>query len=45
MIGLFGQYWPLLLEGFINTLIASMIALFSSLIIGVLMGMLQLTPK
>lgn len=45
MIQLLEQYWPLLLEGFINTLIASVIALISSLIIGTLMGMLQLTPN
>lgn len=45
MIGLFEQYWPLLLEGFVNTLIASLIALFSSLVIGAIMGMLQLTPN
>lgn len=45
MISLFEQYWPLLLEGFITTLIASFIALFSSLIIGTIMGMLQLTPN
>lgn len=45
MIGLFEQYWPLLLEGFVNTLIASLIALFSSLVIGTIMGMLQLTPN
>ena len=45
MIGLFEQYWPLLLEGFVNTLIASLIALFSSLVIGIIMGMLQLTPN
>lgn len=45
MIQLLQQYWPLLLEGFVNTLIASVIALISSLIIGTLMGMLQLTPN
>jgi len=45
MIGLFEQYWPLLLEGFVNTLIASLIALFSSLVIGTIMGMFQLTPN
>lgn len=45
MIALFEQYWPLLLEGFSNTLIVSLIALFSSLVIGILMGMLQLTSN
>lgn len=45
MIQLLGQYWPFFLEGFTNTLIASVIALISSLIIGTLMGMLQLTPN
>lgn len=45
MISLLQQYWPLLLEGFINTLIASMIALVFSLIIGSLMGMLQVTSN
>jgi len=43
MIGLLGQYGLLLLEGFVNTLIASVIALISSLIIGTIMGMLQLS--
>ncbi|SHE64002.1 putative glutamine transport system permease protein [Atopostipes suicloacalis DSM 15692] len=45
MIGLLEQYWPLLLEGFINTLIVSIIALLSSLIIGTIMGMLQLSAN
>src|SRR5699024_11611178 len=45
MIGLLQQYWPLLLEGFLNTLIASVIALFCSLIIGIIMGMLQLSSN
>ena len=45
MIGLLQQYWPLLLEGFLNTLIASIIALFCSLIIGIIMGMLQLSSN
>lgn len=45
MIGLLEQYWPLLLEGFINTLIVSIIALLSSLIIGTVMGMLQLSAN
>src|SRR5699024_5021319 len=45
MIGLLEQYWPLLLEGFVNTLIVSVIALLSSLIIGTFMGMLQLSTN
>jgi putative glutamine transport system permease protein len=45
MIELLQQYWPLLLEGFQNTLLASIIALFFSLIVGVIMGILQLTPN
>jgi putative glutamine transport system permease protein len=45
MIQLLEQYWPLFLEGFTNTLIASVVALISSLIIGTLMGMLQLTSN
>ena len=43
MISLFQQYWPLLLEGFVNTLIASVIALFFSLLVGSLMGILQVS--
>lgn len=45
MIALLQQYWPLFLEGFINTLLASFIALIGSLILGVLMGIFQLTPN
>lgn len=45
MIELLEQYWPLLLEGFKNTLFSSIIALVFSLIIGTLMGVLQLTPN
>lgn len=45
MIGLLNQYWPLLLEGFVNTLIASIIALLCSLIIGTIMGMFQLSTN
>ena len=45
MIELLQQYWPMLLEGFKNTLISSVIALFFSLILGTLMGVLQLTPN
>src|SRR5690625_1866893 len=45
MIELLQRYWPMLLEGFKNTLISSVIALFFSLILGTLMGVLQLTPN
>ena len=45
MIGLLNQYWSLLLEGFVNTLIASIIALLCSLIIGTIMGMFQLSTN
>lgn len=45
MITLLQQYGPLLFEGFTNTLISSVVALFFSLIIGTVMGMLQLTPN
>lgn len=45
MIDLLQQYWPMFAEGFINTLLASIVALFFSLIVGVLMGMLQLSPN
>jgi len=45
MIELLQQYWPLALEGFVNTLTASIIALIGSVLLGTLMGMLQLTPN
>lgn len=45
MINLLQQYWPVFLEGFINTLIASVIALIFSLIVGTIMAMLQLSPN
>lgn len=45
MIELFQQYWPLLLEGFVNTIIASIIALVFSLIIGTIMGMMQVSES
>lgn len=45
MITLLQQYGPLLFEGFTNTLISSVVALFFSLIIGTIMGMLQLMPN
>jgi putative glutamine transport system permease protein len=45
MIEILQQYWPLFVEGFVNTLIASVIALFFSTIIGTLMGILQLNDN
>ncbi len=45
IINLFQSYWPMLLEGFKNTLIASAIALIGSLIIGTLMAILQLSSN
>lgn len=45
MLELLQTYWPLILEGFINTLISSIIALIASVIIGTLMGILQLVPN
>jgi len=45
MIALLQQYWPLALQGFVNTVLASVIALIGSVLIGTLMGMLQLTPN
>ncbi|MBG9982203.1 amino acid ABC transporter permease [Aerococcaceae bacterium DSM 111020] len=42
MINLFQTYWPMLLEGLKNTLIASAIALVGSLIIGTLMAIMEL---
>ncbi len=45
MITILEQYWPLFVEGFINTLIASVIALFFSTIIGTIMGTLQLNDN
>lgn len=39
------QYWPMLFEGFKNTLISSVIALVFSILVGTLMGVLQLTPN
>lgn len=43
MIELAQQYAPVLIEGFTNTLFASIIALFFSLIIGTFMGVLQIS--
>lgn len=45
MFDLLQLYWPILVEGFINTLISSVIALIASTIIGTLMGTLQLVPS
>jgi len=45
MIELLQQYWPLVVQGFVNTVIASVIALIGSVLIGTMMGMLQLTPN
>ncbi len=42
IINLFQTYWPMLLEGLKNTLIASAIALVGSLIIGTLMAIMEL---
>ncbi|RPA58671.1 amino acid ABC transporter permease [Aerococcus agrisoli] len=43
MLNIFTEYSDLLIEGFINTLIASVIALVCSLIVGGLIGILQTT--
>ena len=45
MIALLQTYWPLFIEGFINTLFSSVIALVFSLIIGILMGILQISDN
>lgn len=45
MLGLLQQYWPLFVEGFINTLFSSAIALVFSLLIGIIMGMLQISTN
>lgn len=45
MLALLQSYFPMILEGFKNTLIASVIALFFSIIIGTLMGILQLSAN
>lgn len=39
------QYFPILLEGFMNTLIVSILALFFSTILGTMMGILQLNQN
>lgn len=45
MIYLLQNYWPVFLEGFINTIIASIVALIFSMLIGTIMGMLQLSSN
>ncbi|MBG9981365.1 amino acid ABC transporter permease [Facklamia sp. DSM 111018] len=45
MADLIQNYLPQLLTGFVNTLIASSIALIFSLLIGTLMGILQINPS
>lgn len=45
MLDLLTTYFPQLLEGFLNTLWASILALIFSTIIGVLMGILQVGPN
>ena len=45
MIEILTTYGDLLLEGFINTLIASLIALVMSLIIGTLLGIFQVSTN
>lgn len=45
MIGIISNYGDLLLEGFINTLIASVIALFFSMVIGTLLGIFQVSKN
>ncbi|AXY25232.1 glutamine ABC transporter permease [Suicoccus acidiformans] len=45
MLTIIQNYSPMLLEGFKNTLIASVLALFFSLMIGILMGMLQISQN
>ncbi|MDY6064920.1 MAG: amino acid ABC transporter permease [Finegoldia sp.] len=45
IIQIIQQYYPLLLEGFKNTLIASLVALFFSLILGTVMAIGQLSEN
>lgn len=45
MLDLLQEYWPMILEGFLNTILASIIALFFSTIIGTIMGILQLSKN
>lgn len=45
MLTLLQTYWPMILEGFMNTLIASVISLVFATLIGVIMGMLQVSPS
>lgn len=44
MIDLLTQYWPTFLEGFKTTILCSLIALFFSLIIGVIFALLEISP-
>lgn len=39
------EYWPLLLDGFTTTIFASLIALVFSLLIGTIMGMMQVSKN
>lgn len=39
------QYWPLFIEGAVNTILSSIIALVCSLILGTIMGMMQVSTN
>lgn len=39
------EYWPLFIDGALHTILSSVIALFFSLIVGTIMGMLQVSTK
>lgn len=45
MSALLQQYGPLFLEGFVNTLLASIIALVFSSLLGIFMGVMQVSPN
>lgn len=45
MVNILQNYYPLLLEGFSNTIIASIIGLFFSLLIGIIMGIFQVSES
>ena len=45
MIQLIQQYWPILLQGFGNTLWASILALVGSTVLGTICGTLQVTEN
>lgn len=45
MLTIFQNYYPQFLDGFVNTIFASIIGLICSLIIGTLMGMFQLSEN